>query len=138
MQKDLTQLFRESALAAPEGLSEEIFIAVERAAERDARSKRYLWGSFSVVSLGLFVASGFYAAHSASATGFSSYFSLIFSDGSVVKSLWREVGLSLLESLPIIGFGVVLASVVAVLWSLRNFSKYTGRFIITSRATRAA
>lgn len=138
MQKDLTQLFQESAVGAPEGLSHEIFIAVERAAQKHARSQQYLWGSFSVISLGLFVASGFYAAHSATATGFSNYFSLIFSDGSVVKSIWREVGLSLLESLPILGFGVVLASVFAVLWSLRNFSRHTGRFIITSRATRTA
>ena len=139
MQKDLTHLFQESAGGAPFGFSDTVIKAVSRAADAQARKRQYLWGTFSILSLGAFAASGFYAAHSASASGFSSYFSLLFSDGSAVAGLWREIGLSLLESLPVLAGAAVFASIAAVLWSLRNFSKYSpnGRFLISSSARAA-
>lgn len=135
---DLTRLFEESTEAAPEGFSESVLIAVQNAAERQARDWRRFWGVFSVLSLGTFVASGFYAAHSAAASGFSSYFSLLFSDGSAIAGIWREVGLSLLESLPVLAGAAVFASICAVLWSLRKFSKYAGISLLASFSARTA
>ena len=139
MPKDLTQLFQENAGGAPFGFSDTVLKAVRRAADKHARQRQYLWGAFSIASLGAVALSGLYAVHSASASGFSSYFSLLFSDGSTIAGLWREVGLSLLESLPVVAGIAVLGSIVAVLWSLRNLSKYSqnGRLIIGS-ATRTA
>ncbi len=139
MHKDLTQLFQENAGGAPFGFSDTVLATVRRAADKQTRRRQWFWGAFSLASLGAVVASGMYAAHSAAASGFSSYFSLLFSDGSTVAGLWREVGLSLLESLPVVAGISVLASVVAVLWSLRNLSKYSqnGRLLIGPNARTA-
>jgi hypothetical protein len=133
MTTNLAQLFKTSAPIVPEGISERIFDALECAAKRQAQVRRALWGAFSGVSFVAFIAGGYYAANAANASGFTSYFSLIFSDGTTAASLWREVGLSLVESLPLLGTLIVIGSIAAMLWSIRNFSKYQGRFITSPR-----
>lgn len=137
MQKDLSYLFNKTAPTIPDTLSQDIFTAIEYAARAHARERRYIWGTFSVLSIGGCITSGVYAAHAATTSGFSSYFSIIFSDSGTAIKLWREIGLSLLESLPLIGTLVILASIAAVLWSLRNFSKQFGGHLITTNVSIA-
>jgi hypothetical protein len=52
-------------------------------------------------------------------TGFSQYFSLIFSDSKLVLTFWREFLLSLAESLPVWNFLVTLSVFAVFIGSLR-------------------
>ena len=99
--------------------------------------KRLVWGSISAISFVLFATSTVYAINAYSGSSFASYFSLIFSDMGSVSLWWKELGLSLLESLPILGTMLVLGSIFLVLWSIRKFAKHTSTFITISNARTA-
>lgn len=58
--------------------------------------------------------------------GFYQYFSLIFSDGSVVMSYWKELTLSLAESAPLIEITILLAMILVFLVSLKLAIKNIG------------
>lgn len=138
MTEPLVQLFKQSnELAVPEGLGERVLARIAIVARAKDRFDRYAWGAFFVVSLSGFVASGVYAAERFSTSGFGSYLSLLFSDIGSFANIWKDLGLSLVESLPVLGIGIFLASVWALLWSARKFSKHTGRFITRSQAVIA-
>jgi hypothetical protein len=71
----------------------------------------------SVAALIPIVASLISALHS---SNFGAYFSLIFSDSGVFLSAWKDIGVSLAESLPAITMAATLALLGILLWSLRS------------------
>ena len=88
-----------------------------RIAERRVRQTR-LWGALhGVISLGALVAlvpAYQYLSHSATASGFSAYLSLMASDGSALAHSWQSFGLTLVESAPIAGCALVLGILIAL------------------------
>ncbi len=139
---DLQTLFKEtSPTRAPAGLAERVLVAVSQAEAREIKMGRQIWGVLSLVSVAALAASSTYAVHVYAGSSFASYFSLIFSDLGSVTSWWRELGLSLLESLPILGTVLFLASMFFVLWSVRKFAKESDKhvtpFITNAIATAA-
>jgi hypothetical protein len=54
------------------------------------------------------------------ASGFSSYASILITDGTNIFGSWRELGMAMVESLPVLSITAVLALVVS---SLFSFSK---------------
>lgn len=82
------------------------------------------------VSIGSILASVKYALTSFYQSSFYSYATLLFSDPDVVMRYWREFGLALLESLPVVGVILCLAAFFALLISLRMFARNM-RFGIT-------
>lgn len=103
----------------PERLSKAIFERI--IAEKKHLARKRLWytssaGVFSLVAIfpaiqyliGQFIQSGFYQ-----------YLSLIFSDGGAVIKYWKEISISLAESLPILGSAIVLTLVLIILGSFK-------------------
>lgn len=56
-------------------------------------------------------------------SGFFSFFSLLFSDFSIVAAYWQNFALSLLETLPIMGLAAVLAASAFFLGSIKLLTK---------------
>ncbi len=50
-------------------------------------------------------------------TGFDQYLSLAFSDSSVLITYWKELSLSLVESLPLMAVMLVLGALGLFIWS---------------------
>ena len=133
MEKNLSQLFNtEKSLETPDGLSERVFARIDLVAKATERKDQYIWGTFFVFSLAAFIGSGFYAWNAFKASNFGGYFSLIFSDTGSLALWGRELGLSLIESVPIFGILIFLASIALVLWSIRKFSKSAPNFAIST------
>ena len=86
-----------------------------RIAKRRLGQARF-WGTLhGLVSLGALIAlvpAYQYLAGSASASGFSTYLSLLASDGSVLMHSWQSFGLALVESAPIAGCALVLGILI--------------------------
>ncbi len=136
--KTLRALFTEEyEEKAPAELETRVLRSIAREAERTDRRDRIVWGAFSGVSLGFFAWSMVYATDVFSKSSFGSYFSLIFSDFGSVAHLWRELGLSLLDSLPVAGVAGVLASAIFVLWSVRKYSRPSNTLITNMYAEAA-
>ena len=124
MTKNLSQLFKEDATTrATQDLAQRVFLQINIAAKKAEHRESIITRIFFFSSLVAFLSSITYSYKAFAASNFGSYASLIFTDAKTVLTLWRELGLSLLESLPIFGIVIVLASVVALLWSARKFTK---------------
>lgn len=137
MNTELHTLFSEH-IQNPDGLFEEVLFAIQKRQQKDARERKYIWGILSLLSIAAVWTSGAYALRVFGSSSFGNYFSLIFSDLRSISPLWKELGLSLIESLPIVGIAIFLASVSAVLLSLRRFSRYASGHTIRAQAPQAA
>lgn len=128
--KDLQTLFKDPYdISAPAALADRVLLAVRETARKEDRRDRIAWGSFFLASLAFFGTSVVYAVQEFSNSSFGNYFSLIFSDLGSIVHLWRELGLSLLESLPLTGVLFVLGSTVLVLFTIRKYSRPKDAFI---------
>ena len=130
--KTLQNLFQEEYVEVPEGLSYRVFANLEIAVQARRTQQKYLWGVFSLLSLSALIGSSVYAFQAFATSSFSTYFSLIFSDAGSIAILWKDLALSLVESLPLFGIIIILSSVSALLWSIRKFSKNS--FVINAHA----
>lgn len=65
-------------------------------------------------------------------SSFVSFISLIFSDPTIMVSYWRELSMSLLETLPIFGITVSLLAVYVLLVSVRVLVKNTRGVLLPS------
>lgn len=136
MEKNLSQLFKEDT-SVPAELADRVFQHIQKRMLARDRQQGYFWGTFFVFSLGAFISSAVYAYDAFKASNFGSYFSLIFSDTGSIAHWWKQLGLSLIESLPLLGVITLLASISVLLWSLRKFAKHTGNFSFTTSARTA-
>jgi hypothetical protein len=73
-----------------------------------------------------FMVQGFYQS------SFYSYLSLIFSDPNMVASYWKELSMSILETLPILWITVSLIAVYIFLVSIRTLVKNTRGILLPS------
>ncbi len=105
---------------APRGLYAAVLARIALARQQHARIKT-LWLGISSIVFGIALVPAFqYVGQELYTSGFYAYSSLFFSDGGFVMSAWREVGLSLIESLPSVALLLVLSLAVALAWSLRR------------------
>lgn len=87
--------------------------------------ERHKKAVFRLVSLGTLSLTSFYGLIEASLylwesfrqTGFYEYLSLIFSDGSILTTYWKEFAFSLVESLPLLGLIILLSTTTIFIWS---------------------
>lgn len=100
--------------------------------EERRRAKVYLFAYTSIVPLSLigvvlsvrYVSEGFYQS------GFYEYLSLLLSGDSTVYAYWKELSLSLVDSMPIIGIITFLVALGILVWSGANAFTNTRRFIL--------
>ena len=104
-------------------LSEKILSAIAHEKQRRARI-HFVVFDFSCVTSAVAIIPAFqYALQEFSRTGFYEYFSLLFSDGGLLLSYWKEFSLSLIESLPLLGLTVLLVTIFALLKSFTLAAK---------------
>ncbi len=94
------------------------------AAQRRALYSRLLgFGAISISAIGALVPAINYLITTAINSGFYEYLSLGLSDQSALFTYWRELALSLTESLPILALTSVLALLAVLLWTIpKNIS----------------
>jgi len=86
---------------------------------------RGIFGFLSVASLVGAVFASINMVRAISQSGFGQYVSLVFSDGGVVMSYWKEFLFSLMESMPIMGVVLCLGAIALFVWSLSKIAKHT-------------
>jgi len=107
----------------PKGLANQIVFRIREEEKRLARIKALAFGGSGIVSSGLSLWAAIYFINSIKETGFGKYFSLIFSENGAILSYWRELSLSLIETLPVIGLMALLGAIAFFVWSATNIFK---------------
>ena len=103
-------------------LISKIFAAIEKSKKSEEYKQKILWSISSAVFLIATIATGWHAISSLISSDTGSYISLIFSDTSSALSIWKELSISIVESLPIIGIGLFLASIYLLFWSAKKYA----------------
>jgi hypothetical protein len=124
------RLYSMDKLKPTKDLRRNIIFGIKR--EEHRRAKIYIFSYASIVPISLvgvvlsfrYVSEGFYQS------GFYEYLSLLFSGDSVVYEYWKELSLSLVDSMPIIGIIAFLVALGVLVWSGSNALSNTRRFIL--------
>ena len=121
MRQDREKIFQSiEHIEPPYGLLGSILARISEAQRRNARTRLAFWSAGALVALGALVPVLRYAGQEFSQSGFYDYFSLLFSDGSMLlANSWKELALSLAESLPLMGVTLVLATFFVLLGLIR-------------------
>lgn len=69
--------------------------------------------ALALIPVGISLVNAFAVSH------FGSYLSLVFSDTGMALSYWKEIAVSLLESVPAVALTMTLALTGVLLWSMR-------------------
>jgi len=123
MEKDLKKAFQNISFEPKNDLAESIWLMVLSRERRIIRIKLYVFSSTLFLSLLGFIPvfKALFAEFTQS--GFYEYFSLVFSSGNNLVSYWKELVLSLVESLPVLNIILSLSLIFIFLWSLRYVLK---------------
>lgn len=119
-----TNFWNLSQIDPPHGLLKSILGRILREQRQHARVRLAVWVSGVLGAGAGLVPAMRYAGQEFSQSGFYAYVSLLFSDGSVVVlNSWKEFGLLLAESLPLMGVTLVLATLLVLLGSIRLMAR---------------
>lgn len=110
-------------LEPPADLFSAVLLRVAYARRRAAFFRLAARGSVIVASAMVAVPVLRYASAEFYASGFFSYLSLVFSDVPAATQYWRELSLSLIESLPSLAILMVIAIGLALFWALRRIAR---------------
>ena len=127
MKSNLSTLFKndwESTSQETELLAK-VFSNIDKERAKAIKTQKIIWSASSVVFLFVTIVTGWHAVSSIISSDTGSYISLVFSDTGSAITLWREITISIVESLPIIGIGLFLASIYLLFWSARKYSVRT-------------
>jgi hypothetical protein len=104
-------------------LNDNIWCAIIAQNKKTVRIKLWFFSGAVFTSLVLLVPMSVVFSRNLANSGFYEYFSLMFSDMKSVTSLWREFGLLLADSLPIMNIVTLMILIFVFLWSLRYIMK---------------
>lgn len=96
---------------APDGLEEQVVTALHCVARREAT----VFTGLAVVAAGGLVGAAVTLGNALVESGFLEYVALAVSGG--VAGSWRELGLALSESLPLLGVAATLGALALTLWA---------------------
>ena len=102
---------------APEDLVKNIVLRVGREAQNGARLKAFGLGLVSVSSILIAIPIISQIIASFTQSGFYNYLSIVFSDSDVAVIYWREILMSLTDSIPVIAITGLLAVAIIFTWS---------------------
>ena len=113
-------------------LRQKILFSINK--EEVRRAKVYFFVSITTASASVFglIFSVRFMIQEFYQSSFGSFLSLIFSDPNTLASYWKELSMSLLETLPILGITISLIAVCAFLVSLRTLVKNTRGALLPS------
>ena len=107
----------------PENLRSSIMVGIRTEEQKRARVWLVVAVCIALSAIASIPALVQYAVSSLYQSSFYTYLSLVFSDPDVVGQYWREFGLTLLESLPVVGIILCLIAAFALLMSLKLFAR---------------
>ena len=123
MKENLKKAFQNSVYEPRFELSRDISRNIIKHEKRIIRIKLYLFSIVGSLSLVGFIPVLKTLFDGFTQSGFYEYFSLVFSSGSNLLSYWKELALSLIESLPILNIIFLFSLVFIFLLSLRYVLK---------------
>ena len=123
MNENLSKLFKQTYNHPESRLSDDIWYAIQAKQAKGLKIQSLIYGIIGILSLGCFVFMIFYMKRQFVSSGFFQYVSLIFSDGNLFASYWKEYLLSLADSLPVASLGASAFLLLSVLLSLRKALK---------------
>jgi hypothetical protein len=112
----------------PKSLGERILARINTEEKRAMRLKAWAFGSASFASLGFSLWAVVYLVGNLNETGFCQYLSLLFSGDSTVYYYWKEISLSIAESLPIVSIILFLTAIGFFIWSITKLTYKTYEF----------
>ena len=118
------KLFRNLIVVeTPKGLETKITARIKNEEKKMTRIRIFVFGGSSVASFVFSLWAIIYLVKNLKESGFWQYFSLIFSENGAILSYWRELSLSLVESLPVVSLIIFLSAVGLFIWSFtKTFS----------------
>ncbi len=125
MENRLRKVFTQSTACCPENLSGNIWHVIETRKERKDRIRFWSFAAVGMVSFLFAIVTFRTMGTSFSQSGFFEYLSVAFSGGGVLASSWKELLLSLMNSLPFTSIILFLVPVFALLWSLSRAINFT-------------
>ncbi len=114
----------------PKSLRSNIIFGIIREEHRKAKMYLLFFTTTLGLSLVAVILSLKYLAESFYQSGFYEYLSLLLSGDGAIYSYWKELSLSLVDSMPIIGIIAFLVAVGVFVWSGANAFTNTRRFIL--------
>lgn len=124
MDKDYQRLFQTlGSPAMPRGLGDTILARVDNEVRRASLIRLAIFVPLVFVSSVATVVSFQYLMRETVQSGFSEYFSILFSDGGTVLLYWKEFMLALVEQAPVFGATLFLGAVFALMGSLKSMVK---------------
>jgi hypothetical protein len=123
MQDKLVKIFQKAKYEPESDLSENIWRKIITRDKKMTQIKLWAFSFFGLISLAGLVPALKVLTSDLTQSGFSEYFSLIFSDTGVILSSWKELFFSLAESLPIVSITATLLLLFVCFLSLRYLMK---------------
>jgi len=114
-------------LSVPEGLELRIFARIGREARKAAVRAYIFIGAGIAACLGSLLFLGQALVSQASASSAMQYLSVLFSDTGVALASWKEISLSIIESVPAETIGLFLLALFAALFLLQSLAKMSGK-----------
>jgi hypothetical protein len=112
-------------ILTPKGLNTAILTRIESEKKHTAKIRLWYTSFVSILSLIASVPAIQYFVTEFAKSGFYQYISLIFSDGGSMFLYWKELLLSLAESIPVLSTIAVLAIILVLLESIKYIVKDT-------------
>lgn len=137
MTDNYDKLFRNlHKIELPQGIYETIISRVHLEMVNKARLQSLLWGSAVFVSLVASIPAINYVHTELTNSGFYQYSSLIYSDGNLFLSNWKEFSLSLIESLPVVGMAMFLVIVALLMEFFKLAIKNMSFLMLQTKLTK--
>ena len=114
----------------PENLKPAVFLAIKQERRKRILTNLILHGTASLLSLGAMIWAFFYAMSSFAQAGFAEYFSLLASERLSAMTYWKEIGLTMAESLPVFSLVILLLTLVFSFWFVGRTTQETKNIIL--------
>ena len=127
MEQKLVKIFQKTKYEPAPDLADNILRALLVRQKHQAQLKLWIFALVGIISFAGLVPALKTLSTDFAQSGFSEYFSLIFGSGSIL-SYWKELFLSLAESLPTMSIIFTLSLAFICLFSLRHLVKQFVQF----------
>lgn len=132
MEDRLSKILKSSYYHPKSRLSDDIWLVIKKKEENIKTFKSWGYSSLSFISLVGFVLMIFSIKEHFVSSGFLEYISLIFSGGEIIFSYWKELCLSIIETIPMTEMAISTFLLFITFSSIRkavNQFKYRGQIL---------
>lgn len=107
----------------PDGLLEKTMARVQKIQRRSAIRQLVIFSLTAIASMAAFIPGLQLLKADLFESGFLSFLSLLWSDYSIIMTQWQNLGLALLESLPVTSLAIIMISIFVFLQSLKYMAR---------------